>query len=312
MCGRGRLSSVGVCVAACVTIACGQASFDGPGPSSVGEAGASGAVITGTVIGVAPSALTAAGNGGSSGSVTVSVAGTNIVSGLDSTGRFRLVGVPNGPIELQFTGGGLDASLRLTVAEGERIELTIRVTDSSIRIEAERREHGRDATRIEGLISELDATARTIRVAGALVEVPASAVIQRGSQTLAFADLHVGDRVDVRGALERTRIVATSVDVKHDDDDDDDDDGDDDNGDDDRDEDEDDGRLVELEGRVSGLTGACPDITFTVREMSVRANNATRYEGGACAQVQNDMPVEVTVQRQSDGPLLAVRVEIED
>jgi hypothetical protein len=254
-----------------------------------------------------PSALAAAGSG-SPGSVTVSIAGTNIVSGLDSTGRFHLVGVPSGPIQLQFKGSGIEASLTLTVAEGERIDLTVRVTNSGVRIEAERREQGgRDGARVGGPISEINATARTIRVAGALVEVPASAVIQRGSQTLAFADLRVGDKVGVFGTLNGSRIVASKVEVSREDDDDDDDERDD-----DRDDDDDDRDGAELEGRVSALTGTCPDITFTVRGMSVRATSATRYEGGACAQVQNNAAVEVHVQRQSDGSLLAVRVEIED
>ena len=85
------------------------------------------------------------------------------MSGLDSTGRFHLVGVPSGPIQLQFKGQGIEASLTLTVAEGERIELTVRVTNSGVRIEAERREPGgRDGARIGGLISEIDATARTV------------------------------------------------------------------------------------------------------------------------------------------------------
>ena len=298
---RSQICLLALCAAAgMVTAACGEASFSPTGPSSVsGTAG--GAVITGTVVG-ASSAMTAADSGsGSPGSVTVSVAGTNIVSGLDSVGRFRLNGVPAGPIQLQFRGGGIEATITLTVATGERIDLSVRVTSTGIRIEAERRERGDSGAQMEGHITAIDAAARTIRVAGALVEVPASTVIRHEDRTLTFADLHVGDEVAVRATVDGSRVIATEIKVKVDDDD---DEGD--------DEDDDGARFVELEGVVSALAGTCPEISFTLRAVTVRTNRSTIFEDGGCTRVQNGRELHVKGSRQADGSLLAVKVEIED
>lgn len=283
-----------------LTVACGNSSFEATGPSALSGGTTGGAVITGTVTGVTAASLAAdSGSGSSAGAVTVSVAGTNIASGLDSAGRFRLSGVPSGPITLQFKGHGIEASLTLNVAAGERIELTVKVTSTGVRIEAERRENGTDRNEIEGHITSIDAAARTLRVAGVLVEVPASAVIRREGQTLAFGDLRVGNKVEIHARLEGSRLVATEVKVKGDDDD---EDGDDDSSD----------SLTEVEGVVSGLTGTCPSVAFTVRTLTVRTNASTRFEGGGCSHVRNGADVEVKGTRQSDGSLLAVRVEIED
>ena len=68
----------------------------------------------------------------------------------------------------------------------------------------------------------------------------------------------------------------------------------------------------EIKGDVSGLSGACPDITFTVSGLTVKANGTTRYEDGACAGVRNGVRVEVKGQRQADGSVLATRIELED
>jgi hypothetical protein len=268
-----------------------------------------GAVITGTVMGLSSSLLAAdSGRGTNPGSVTVSVAGTNIASGLDSTGRFRLDGVPSGPITLEFTSPSFNASLTLNVTAGERIELTVRVTSSGVRIEAERREDGRDRTDVRGSITAVDATARTLRISGVLVEVPTTAVIRRGGQTLTFADLRVGDQVDVDARFDGTKIIATEVEVKRDDDDDDDDD--DDRDDDDRDDDDNDDN--EVRGVVSALgTTACPNITFNVGTVRVRANSSTRFEDGTCANVLNNVRVEVEGRRESDGTLLASKIELD-
>lgn len=281
--------------------ACGS-SFEATGPSALTGGATSGAVITGTVTGVTSAALAAdSGSGSSAGAVTVSVAGTNIASGLDGAGRFRLSGVPNGPVTLQFKGGGIEASLTLNVASGERIDLTVRVTSTGVRIEAERREHGTDRTEIEGHITTIDAAARTLRVAGVLVEVPASTVIRQEARTLSFSDLRVGDEVEIHARLDGSRLIATEIEVEVDDDD---DEGD--------DEDDRGDTFVEVEGIVSGLTGACPSLTFTVRTVTVRTNAATRFEDGVCAHVSNGVEVHAKGARQSDGSLLAVRIELED
>jgi hypothetical protein len=121
--------------------------------------------------------------------------------------------------------------------------------------------------------------------------------------TLTLQDVEPGDRIDIRVRLTDTslRIEAERRDRRGDDDDDDDDDEN-------EDEDDDDN---ELEGLVSALTGTCPDITFTVRGVSVKASNTTRFED-RCADVKNGAEVEVRGQRQSDGSIQATRIEVED
>jgi len=63
-------------------------------------------------------------------------------------------------------------------------------------------------------------------------------------------------------------------------------------------------------GPVSGLSGSCLALTFTVAGKTVRTNNATRFENGACSDVKNGVLVGVRGTAQQDGSLLAVTVHI--
>jgi Domain of unknown function (DUF5666) len=65
----------------------------------------------------------------------------------------------------------------------------------------------------------------------------------------------------------------------------------------------------ELTGAVSGLTGTCPELSFTVRGTKVTTSETTRFDGLGCADVKNDMVVGVTGGRQSDGSIIATQVE---
>ena len=121
-------------------------------PSSVGGRGLSGAttgvVITGSVSGMPALPLlsetytTLA----ASKPVTVTVVGTIISATIDRHSRFHLTDVPVGDVQLKFAGEGLDATLMLKGVEaGDRIDIKVRLTDTSVRIEAERRDRrGRD------------------------------------------------------------------------------------------------------------------------------------------------------------------------
>ena len=191
-----------------------------------------GAVISGTVSGLAAAQATSSMRGSTLATqpVVVTVVGTNMSTTIDGSGRFQFTGVPTGDVQLRFTGPRLDATLTVRgVREGDRIDIKVRVTDSSLRIDAERR--------------------------------------------------------DRRG------------------------DDDDDEDDDDEDEDKDDD---EFSGVVSGLTGACPNITFSLNGTLVRAGDATRFEDGTCARVRNTMRVEVHGDRQTDGSIRATRIELDD
>ena len=221
-------------------VACGQASFAPTSPSAVagrgGSAAATGAVISGTVAGIARP-LTASSDQATTlatGPVTVTVVGTSISTTVDGSGRFQLTGVPAGDVQLKFTATGLDATLTVRgVQTGDRIDIKVAISDRSIRIEAERRErNGRDGN-------------------------------------------------------------------GRDDDDDDDDDDEDRDGD-------------EFKGLVSGLTGTCPAVTFTLSGRTVKTTSTTRYEHGTCATVQNNARLEVHGRRQADGSIQADKIEVDD
>lgn len=158
-----------------------------------------------------------------------------------------------------------------------------------------------------GRITTIDAAARTLLVGTRQVSVPVTATIRHGSRSLAFADLAVGDHVQVKGTLNATAVlVASEVKVeqggKRPDDD---DDTDDDDADDDVDE-------MELTGAVSAVGGVCPAATFTVGTTRVATTSTTTFRETTCAAIVNGTLVEVKGIAQADGSIVATRVSLED
>jgi hypothetical protein len=68
----------------------------------------------------------------------------------------------------------------------------------------------------------------------------------------------------------------------------------------------------ELTGAVSGLTGTCPRLSFTVRGTKVTTSEITQFDDIRCADITNDMVIEVKGSRQADGAIAATKVEIVD
>ncbi len=64
------------------------------------------------------------------------------------------------------------------------------------------------------------------------------------------------------------------------------------------------------EGTVSGLSGTCPTITFTVAGKSFTTEAATRFGDGGCAAVQNGTKVAVTYQTLSSGAVRVLAVKV--
>lgn len=132
-------------MAALLAAACGQAGSSMPtSPSATGGRGAStGAVINGTVNGLTFSTLASSDTATTLATlpVTVTVVGTSIATTVDRNGRFQLNGVPTGDVQLNFKGTGLDATLTVRgVQTGDLIDIIVRLSDNSIRIEADRRQ----------------------------------------------------------------------------------------------------------------------------------------------------------------------------
>lgn len=69
---------------------------------------------------------------------------------------------------------------------------------------------------------------------------------------------------------------------------------------------------IELEGRIASLAGSCPNVSFKIRGEDVVTDGATRFSGGACADLRNGMEVEIIGWRRSDGVILATHVDAED
>ena len=108
----------------------GNGSPTGPsGPTGSTGPAASGAVISGTVIGRAASGQSLASTLDSSGTLTVTVGGTSLTVTVSASGHFEISGVPAGNVELVFR----DASsswivVLMDVADGQQIQVQINLS----------------------------------------------------------------------------------------------------------------------------------------------------------------------------------------
>ena len=278
-------------------------------PSSTGAAPApappplgvvAGATISGRVVGI--TGIASASHGLSTGGMTVTVAGTSLSSPVDSSGGFALGGIPAGHVDLHFSGSGSDAHLGLDdVAEHEDIHLTVHVSGSTVELEDNQREDS-GKVEVEGRVTQVGAG--SLRVGDATVTVPAGIPIRREDKAVALSDIHVGDRVHVRGTGTRTVLTASSIEVKG---------GNagqpvppvpapapkpgDDHGE------------AGVTGTVAGRGGNCPTTTFTVGATPVVTSASTKFEDTTCATLANGDKVEVKGAKSSSGTVSATRVE---
>jgi hypothetical protein len=302
-----------ICFAALAasTVACGS-STSATGPTGVSG---SGAVITGRVtmtgaaalatgtstplaLSVLPLAVGVPMASSASSTVTVTVVGTGATTTIDGSGSFTLDNVPAGSVQLHFQGRGADAMLTISGIEAsDRISIAVTLNGSNARLD--RRENsgrGNDNGKgndVNGRIDAVDAGARSVRVGTTTIVVPTSALIRHGSRTLAFADLRVGDHIQVKGTRNGSTVTATEVKVE--------DDGD--NEDDDRNDND-------LRGAVSALSGTCPAVSFVVSGVTVTTSASTKFEDGACSGLRNDVRVEVQGTRTGN-TLAASKVEFD-
>jgi hypothetical protein len=116
------------------------------------------------------------------------------------------------------------------------------------------------------------------------------------SASITLNNVSAGDeiRIDVRLNGSNARIESETR--RHDDGEDDDDDED---------------EANEMTGTVSGLTGTCPALTFTVNARVVKTSSATVFDD-RCTTVTNGVRVEVKGTRANDGTFTATRVELDD
>ena len=111
------------------------------------------------------------------------------------------------------------------------------------------------------------------------------------SATILLQGVAIGDRIHIVVTLNGSLAKIEDEDRDHDDDGDDEDDN-------------------EIEGTVLGLTGTCPAIAFNINGARIVTNMATKFED-PCSQIVNGKRVEVRGTRQSNGSILATKVEFD-
>ncbi len=243
--------------------------------------GAAGATISGVV----------SFEGASTAGMTVSVAGTTLVAPVDSSGHFSLTAVPSGDIELRFSGGAIDTSLAIAgVTDNDQIQLAVTVDGAASTVTSSQLTSS-DRIEVKGVIASLSGACPdlTFTVNGFQAVTNASTRFEDAP----CSGVQTGTKVEVKGTRQANgSILARKVDV----------DG---VGPDVRPE-------VKVDGTVSGLSGACPDRTFTVAGTAIVTNSATRFEDGTCATLQAGTPVQVKGTRQPNGSVLASHVDIDN
>jgi hypothetical protein len=67
--------------------------------------------------------------------------------------------------------------------------------------------------------------------------------------------------------------------------------------------------VVDVSGRVDDVRGSCPNLTFELKNYVVRTNNATTFSRGPCRDLRDGKDITMRGTRQSDGSLVATRIE---
>lgn len=143
---------------------------------------------------------------------------------------------------------------------------------------------GSDAE-VEGLAGALSGACptATFNVSGRTVRVGRDTTFRSGSCT----DLRAGIRVKVTGR----RAADGSIDAT-------------------RVEFDTSAAMVDVDGAIATMTGACPSVTVTVGTRVVKTTRDTVFRGGSCADLQIGARVDLTGRRAPDGSIEAVRLEI--
>jgi len=162
---------------------------------------------------------------------------------------------------------------------------------------------GARGVKVNGRITTLDGVTLTVTVGAKKVSIPVTAVIRHGSRRFTFADLEVGDHIQVKGSMNDAGIVvATEVKVEK---------GGNGDGEDDDDDEDDEEKQAEANGVVSALTGTCPALTFNILTTKITTTATTTFRGLTCAALANADVVEVKGVKQADGSIVATRVSMD-
>jgi hypothetical protein len=167
-----------------------------------------------------------------------------------------------------------------TMTEGALLASEIKVEETSL-------EGGDDSERsglISGLASTTGCPVLTFTIGTTTIKTSAATVFE----DVTCSALANGAAVEVDGVLQADgSILATKVEL----------------------EDDDDG--VKVEGEVSVLSnvGSCPVVSFTIGSKQITTSASTTFEDVTCAALVNGLDVEVKGVVQSNGSILATKVE---
>lgn len=150
--------------------------------------------------------------GQSAAGIEVRARGTGITVVTDSTGKFRIFGVPAETTELSFQRGEeVSASVDVHPAEGDVLVQLSRRSASKSR----RRGVGHPGTEIEGIVKSISATSIVVTDARSKQdldsEVNEKTIIRKGNRTLTVEDIKVGDRVHVKALHVDGKRVAVEI-----------------------------------------------------------------------------------------------------
>ena len=181
----------------------------------------------------------------------------------------------------------------MDVKDGARVEVKgTRQADGSIlatRVELKQAQAQQEAE-VEGVVSGSTGTCPAVTFMVNTTKVTTNSATAFRVGTCADATKN-GARVEVKGAKQADgSILATRVELKQ----------------------AQAQQEAEVKGAVSGSTGSCPAVTFMMNTTKVTTNSATAFRDGTCADTtKNGARVEVKGTRQTDGSILATRVELD-
>jgi hypothetical protein len=271
-----------------VSAACGRGTATSP--TSVQAAGAQ---ITGAFISsgsLAPQSLRPLATTSVAGMI-VTISGTSIRATVQSNGTFTLEDVPNGDVEMVFTGQGLESRVGLSgVKTREAIAVTLSLTETAVVLEASRRSTAGEV-QVEGRVEAVPpATAPlTFMVGGFDVTTDGSTSFVMGSSPAAFTDLAPGVRVHVKGQSSGAGVLARVVDIQN--------------------------TQTDLQIPINGIAeefeGTAASFEFRVDGRLIKGDALTEFFGGSVfADLANGRRVEVKGLAKN-GYLYAARMHVE-
>ena len=254
-------------------------------PASPAPPATSGATIAGRVTGLGPGLGTSSFRVLGSSGATVTVVGTSLSAPIGSDGSFSISGVPSGEVTLQFSASGTDARVTVSaVVETEHIELTVSVSGSSAVVVTIQRVASDNRAELEGNVTALAGVCPAVTFTVSGTTVVSNAATEFGVR--GCGSLGVGAKVEVKGTRQTNgSVLALKVNVEV--------------------------QTVEVEGIVSAASGTCPAVTFTVNGTTVVSNAATEFGVRGCGSLGVGAKVEVKGTRQTNGSLLALKVNVE-